>query len=97
MARIFIILIYSMVVLVLGNCKNADSGISQLWFYTYGDGSSNKINLTPVNFVELRPDGFFTSDLGSFNSGHWALKDQQLFLKGDDGSENILFINAIVF
>jgi hypothetical protein len=88
--------VYYLVGICLSSCNHAKPGISQLWFYTYSsDSLTDKNNLTPANFLELRPDGLFTSDLGKFRSGRWFLKDQQLFLKGDDGSENILFINEL--
>ena len=79
----------------LSSCMNAKPGISQLWFYTYRDGSADKGSLTPANFLELKPDGLFSSDLGKFRAGHWTLRDQQLFLKSDDGTETILFINEL--
>ena len=72
------------------------SGISQLWFYTYSsDPDPDKNSLTPANFLELREDKTFTSDLGKFQSGHWDFKDQQLFLHADNGEINILLVNFL--
>jgi hypothetical protein len=71
-------------------------GISQLWFYTYSsDPDPDKNTLTPANFLELRSDKTFTSDLGKFQSGHWDLKDQQLFLHADNGEINILLVHSL--
>jgi hypothetical protein len=76
-------------------CKN-NPEISQLWFYTYsGDADPDKNTLTPANFLELRPDKTFTSDLGKFHSGHWDLKDQQLFLHADNGEIDVLLVNSL--
>jgi hypothetical protein len=52
---------------------------SHVWFYTFGTGPG-KDTLTPVSFLELRPDGSFSQDFGSFEYGHWQQKDQQLLL-----------------
>jgi hypothetical protein len=81
---------------IFSSCRNGNPGISKLWFYTYSsDSSVDKNNLTPANFLELSPGGLFTSDLGKFKSGHWSLKGRQLFLRADDGTVNILFINEL--
>jgi hypothetical protein len=77
-------------------CQFNKPNISQLWFYTYSSDSSIDPNtLTPANFLELRPDKTFTSDLGKFRSGHWSQKDRQLFLNADDGDISILMINEL--
>ena len=52
---------------------------SHVWFYTFGSGPGTD-TLTPVSFLELRPDGSFSQDFGSFAYGRWEQKDQQLFL-----------------
>jgi hypothetical protein len=52
---------------------------SHVWFYTFGTGPGTD-TLTPVSFLELRPDGSFSQDFGSFAYGRWEQKDQQLFL-----------------
>jgi hypothetical protein len=79
----------------VSGCQN-NPGISQLWFYTYSsDQDPDQITLTPANFLELRSDKTFTSDLGKFQSGHWDLKDQQLFLHAENGEINILLVNTI--
>jgi hypothetical protein len=89
-------LICFFIVAIFGSCLNSKPGISQLWFYTYSNDSSfDKNNLTPANFLELSPDGLFSSDLGKFKSGLWSLKGRQLFLRADDGTENILFIDEL--
>src|ERR1700704_1355809 len=79
----------------ISSCETK-SGISQLWFYTYSsDPDPDKNTLTPANFLELRSDKTFTSDLGKFQSGHWDFKDQQLFLHADNGEINILLIHSL--
>jgi hypothetical protein len=80
----------------LSACMNAKPSIGKLWFYTYSsDSSIDRVSLTPANFLELRPDNTFTSDLGKFHYGHWNLKDQQLFLNAEDGDINIVMINGL--
>jgi hypothetical protein len=78
----------------LSGCEKP--GISQLWFYTYSsDPDPDKSSLTPANFLELRNDKTFTSDLGKFKSGHWDFKDQQLFLHANNGEIDILLLNFL--
>src|SRR5579864_129859 len=80
----------------LSACMNAKPSIGKLWFYTCSsDSSIDRVSLTPANFLELRPDNTFTSDLGKFHYGHWNLKDQQLFLNAEDGDINIVMINGL--
>jgi hypothetical protein len=80
----------------LSGCLNAKPDISKLWFYTYSsDSSIDMVSLTPANFMELRADKSFTSDLGRFHTGHWDLKDRQLFLYDDNGKIDILMINDL--
>ncbi|HEX3766958.1 MAG TPA: hypothetical protein VHT72_01225, partial [Puia sp.] len=78
----------------LSGCEKP--GINQLWFYTYSsDPDPDKSSLTPANFLELRSDKTFTSDLGKFKSGHWDFKDQQLFLHANNGEIDILLLNFL--
>jgi hypothetical protein len=91
----YLLVLFLIVTGGLSGCENK-SGISQLWFYTYSsDPDPDKNTLTPANFIELRSDKTFTSDLGKFQSGHWDLKDQQLFLHADNGEINILLIHSL--
>jgi hypothetical protein len=89
-------LVCFLIPVIFTGCLNNKPEISRLWFYTYSsDTAIDKNNLTPANFLELRPEGLFTSDLGQFKSGRWSLKDQRLFLSADDGSEIIVFIEQL--
>ncbi len=80
----------------LSGCQKSKPDISKLWFYTYSNDSSvDNVTLTPANFLELRPDKTYTSDLRRFNTGHWDLKDRQLFLYNEKGTIDILMINDL--
>jgi hypothetical protein len=67
---------------------------SHIWFYTFGTGSGLD-SLTPVSFLELRPDGSFTSDLGRFEYGHWGKKDRQLMLTNQEQKTFIYTIGKL--
>ena len=67
---------------------------SHIWFYTFGTGSGID-SLTPVSFLELRPDGSFTRDFGRFEYGHWEKKDQQLLLTNQDQKTFIYLIGKL--
>jgi hypothetical protein len=71
------------VLLTLAGCVFPVKPGSHVWFYTFGTGPGAD-TLTPVSFLELRPDGSFSQDFGSFAYGHWEQKDQQLLLTNDD-------------
>jgi hypothetical protein len=91
----YLLILFLLITGCLSGCENK-SGISQLWFYTYSsDPDPDKSSLTPSNFLELRNDKSFTSDLGKFQTGHWDFKDQQLFLHADNGEINILLVNFL--
>lgn len=92
----FIFIILVVIATCLNGCMNIKPEISKLWFYTYtSDSTIDKGSLTPANFLELRADKSFTSDLGKFHYGHWHLRDQQLFLNAEDGDIEILLINDL--
>ncbi len=92
----FILIMQAVFTTYLIGCMNVKPGIGRLWFYTYSsDSAIDRISLNPANFLELRSDKSFTSDLGKFHSGHWKLQDQQLFLNAEDGDVNILMINDL--
>ena len=57
----------------LAGCLFADKPGSHVWFYTFGTGSGVD-TLTPVSFLELRPDGSYSSDFGRYEFGHWEKK-----------------------
>ncbi len=92
----YVFIVQVLIIVFLCGCLNFKPQINKLWFFTYSsDTSIDKVSLTPANFLELRSDKTFTSDLGKFHSGHWNLKDQQLFLNTEDGEINILLINDL--
>jgi hypothetical protein len=89
----FLLLILS---LCSSGCLNSKPDIGKLWFYTFSNDSSiDRVTLTPANFLEIRPDKSFTSDLGKFHSGHWILRDQQLLLNDEEGTVDVLLINDL--
>lgn len=65
--------------LAMAGCLFPDRPGSHVWFYTFGTGPGID-SLTPVSFLELRPDGSYTSDFGRYEFGRWEKRDQQLLL-----------------
>ena len=63
----------------LAGCVLSTKPGSKVWFYTFGTGPGPD-DLTPVSFLELRPDGVYTRDFGQYDYGRWEQKDQQLLL-----------------
>lgn len=71
--------------------------LTSLWFYTYNSDSTLNINdslspmeLTPANFIELRPDSSFNRDFGRFEYGTWTVKDNRLSLT-NQAQETIVY------
>ena len=75
-------IIITLSLLSLTGCIFTGSSLTKLWFYTYSTGGATGKDtlLTPVSFLELRPDGSYTKDFGRFEYGTWTRKDQQLLL-----------------
>lgn len=63
-------------------CSLLVNPLPQIWFFTYGSGTAvgKDSLLNPASFLELRPDGSYTSDFGTFDYGTWLKKDRQLIL-----------------
>jgi hypothetical protein len=67
-------------------CSLLVNPLPKIWFYTYGTGTPNGKDslLNPASFMELRPDGSYTRDFGTFEYGTWLKKDHQLILTSHD-------------
>lgn len=67
-------------------CSLLVNPLPKLWFFTYGTGTPNGKDslLTPASFLELRPDGSYTRDFGTFEYGTWLRKDHQLIFTSHD-------------
>ena len=63
-------------------CYTPDKPGSGLYFFMpVSDGMEQTDTLlTIASFLELRPDGSFTQDFGSFNYGDWTLNNRRLYL-----------------
>jgi hypothetical protein len=83
--------------LSLASCQFMSNSLSKLWFYTYSTGAATGKDtlLTPVSFLELRPDGSYTRDFGHFEYGAWTRKDQQLYLTDQQHKTYVFQLNNI--
>src|ERR1700683_4164852 len=80
---------YAFIFLLLAaatGCSLLVNPLPKLWFYTYGTGVPHGKDslLSPASFLELRPDGSYTRDFGTFEYGAWLKKDHQLTLTSHD-------------
>jgi hypothetical protein len=85
------LLVLLMMVVVVSGCSRRKV-LSKVWFYTY-DGSTDKTEaadlvLTPVDFVNLQPDGEYTAHFGRFEVGKWELDGKYIVLKSTDKSSD---------
>lgn len=78
----------------LAGCLFASRPGSHVWFYTFGTGPGVD-SLTPVSFLELRPDGSYSSDFGRYEFGRWETKDKQLLLTNQHHKTFIYAIGQI--
>jgi hypothetical protein len=55
---------------------------AQIWFYLKSNDGPPTFDtaLSPVSFLDLRPDGGYTQDWGHFAFGTWKVKNHQLYL-----------------
>jgi hypothetical protein len=95
--RIIILLCLTITLLSLNGCLIPHDPLPALWFYTFSGGHSEDRDdlLTPASFLEIRADGSFTSDLGSFEYGRWSRKDQQLSLTNQEHKTLTFSLNSI--
>jgi len=70
---------------------------ASLWFYTHTSGTVAKEDslLTPASFLNLKRDGTYTSDFGSFEYGHWTKQDDELLLTNEANKTTRQHINAL--
>lgn len=68
--------------------NDTDKALSKVWMYQPGTSKNDAIDslLSYTNFLELRPDGEFSSYLGKFATGRWSFEPEkqklQLALEG---------------
>jgi hypothetical protein len=81
----------------LSGCLPVSPQICRLWFFTYNDGRGTGIDssLSPVSFLELRPDHSYTRDFGRFEYGSWEMEQQQLVLKNQFDEQIRFAVRAI--
>jgi hypothetical protein len=78
--------------LVLTACKSRKERMQQVWFFNVADfpedgnakpgmeDGTNHMILGPESFLNLQPDGFYTSYFGHFDEGKWVLNGDSLVL-----------------
>lgn len=70
--------------------------VAKCWFYTYQTdfNSKNDNGLTGASFLSIRSDGSYTRDFGTFDYGHWVLKDSVISLMSQrNQNENLKIIS----
>jgi hypothetical protein len=80
--------------IILGGCLFPSKPGSRVWFYTFATGSGTD-SLTPVSFLELRPEGTYTRDFNGYDFGRWNQKEQQLFLTDQHNRTFVYQINEL--
>ena len=83
-----------LLLLALTGCLFPAKPGEKVWFYTFSTGSGSD-SLTPVSFLELRPNGSFSRDFGVFDYGRWEQKGQQLFLTNQHHTTFIYSIDQL--
>jgi len=85
-------MILLLVVLSFNSCNSRKNKLSKTWFYITGYTASGKpikisakdslLNnfLTPACFINLQPDGKYTSFLYTFDYGNWQLENNEIIL-----------------
>jgi len=71
------IAIFLLIGLTFSKCLQQKPTVTKCWFYTYQTdfNTKNDNGLTPASFLCIRKDGTYIRDFGTFDYGHWALKD----------------------
>src|SRR4051812_42742002 len=75
-------LYFSLFLIAISGCQLGGDPLPHLWFYTYSSGGETDSLLTPASFLELRKDGSFSRDMGSYESGTWKYGDNFISLGG---------------
>jgi hypothetical protein len=72
--------------LAAAGCSLLVNPMPRVWFFTDGTGTPEGKDslLNPASFLELRPDGSYSRDFGTFDYGTWLKKDRQLILTSHD-------------
>jgi len=88
--------IFFFICLTFIGCLQQRPTVVKCWFYTYQTdfNSKNDNGLTGASFLSLRKDGSYTRDFGTFDYGHWVLKDSVISLMSQrNQNENLKIIS----
>jgi hypothetical protein len=96
--------LFAVLMMILStSCVSQKQLLCRTWIYTFKINSSDKVQsyqgedsvLTPANFLNLKKDGSFTIDFGSFEYGSWDEKNDTVFLKDHQGKTTPFFISSV--
>lgn len=82
-----------------GACYKPNKPGAGLYFFmpvADGDTTHKDSLLTLASFLELRPDGSYSQDFGSYDYGTWMLKDSRLYLTNQHHRTYIYLMTALM-
>jgi hypothetical protein len=85
--------------MAFGACFTPDKPGTGLYFFMpFADGDTTKKDtlLTLASFLELRSNGTYSQDFGSFDYGNWMIKDNRLYLTNQRHRTYIYLVNALI-
>jgi hypothetical protein len=78
------------------SCQFKRPPLTNTWFYSHNakteTSTQNPVKLTPENFIDLQPDGSFTSDIAEFEYGSWKGEGDYIQLQNQNGEQKIFTI-----
>jgi hypothetical protein len=99
--RIYFLLLLS---IVFFSCKTKDKpSFEKVWFYNdefanedvFRYGASPEYGFSSASFMNLKPDGKFTSYLTAFDYGDWVLRDSTLILTNHNKGKLVLDVKKL--
>lgn len=75
----------------LAGCSSRKNKLSKVWFYNAGPDTM----LNSASFINIIPDGTYTSYLNNYEYGTWTINDQTLSLKNQRNEIKELAIKSL--
>jgi hypothetical protein len=86
----------ALTLILITSCLGKKPSVHNTWFYAHNataeNSRQNPVKLTPENFIDLQPDGNYSSYISRFEFGTWERDGKQIQIKNHKGEKKVFTI-----
>ncbi|MBV4356326.1 hypothetical protein [Pinibacter aurantiacus] len=97
MKKILIPIVVCAAMVCFAGCATTADRLAKIWFFTHHTGGDETtMKLEPTSFLNLQPNGTYTSYLIGFDDGQWTATGSEIILKSNHHTTNKLAIGSLM-